>query len=227
MASNGDQKPKQLVLITGSNQGIGYEMVKKLSAEHHDTHHVLLCSRNITKGQGAHKSLGSPANVTPVQLDITDDASVNALYELVDSKYGKLDVLTYQGVYDVNVISPALMTEKFTPLLSKVMVPKLIWISSQIGSIGSLQDGYAFFPAPWYGSSKAAMNYHAAYYARKYPQWRSHAVCPGFNATNMSGAPMTEETHPSNGAIRVSELIMENVASYTGTFSNKEGSLKW
>lgn len=221
-------------------------MVKKLSAEHPDTHHILLCSRNITKGQEAHKSLGSPANVTPVQLDITDDASVNALYELVDSKYGKLDVLvhnagtggrefpkdytvrqTYQGVYDVNVISPALMTEKFTPLLSKVMVPKLIWISSQIGSIGSLQDGYAFFPAPWYGSSKAAMNYHAAYYARKYPQWRSHAVCPGFNATNMSGAPMTEETHPSNGAIRVSELIMENVASYTGTFSNKEGSLKW
>ncbi|KAF4556291.1 Short chain dehydrogenase-like protein 42 [Elsinoe fawcettii] len=237
---------KQLVIVTGSNQGLGYEMAKKLSEEHPDTHHILLCSRDLSRGEEAHKKLGSPTNVTPVQLDITNDASVDTLYTMVESKFGKLDVLIhnagiagrdfpaeytlrqrYEKTYDVNVISPAVMTEKFTPLLNKTMLPKVIFVSSQLGSIGSMADGYAFFPAPWYGSSKAAMNYHAVFFARKYPNWRSNAVCPGLNVTNLNGLPETDDTKPSNGAIRAVQLALENASSFTGKFSNKEGPLEW
>ena len=79
----------------------------------------------------------------------------------------------------------------------------------------------------WYCSSKSALNYQAAWYAKKYPNWKSNAVCPGYRATKINGGQLKPETDPALGAIRVLELVKEGPDGVTGTFSDKDASAPW
>ena len=257
---------KTIVLITGGNAGIGYEIVKKIAIENPDTHHVLMGTRSLAKGEAAHKSLGSPKNVTPVQLDIVSDDSIATLQSHVSSTYGRLDVLIhnaatagrdadlmpegkkipgfraegksireiYAHVYNTNIISAAVLTESFESLLHASSAPKVIFITSTLGSIGSLVKGFPLVGAPWYNSSKSAINYLTVYYARKFPKWRVNAVCPGLNSTGLNEVPLSDETHPRNGAIRAVQLVLEKqegegtLGKDTATYSNKDqGIIEW
>lgn len=80
------------ILITGSNQGIGYEVAKQLLS--HPNTHILLCSRDKTNGQTAASTLDPTlSRVDPITLDVTDDTSITAAAEYIQQKYGKLDIL--------------------------------------------------------------------------------------------------------------------------------------
>src|ERR1700733_2428957 len=72
-------------LITGGNKGLGYETAKRLVAEGHE---VRVGARDTTLGEEAARTLDARF----VQLDVTDDASVEAAAALV-GKTGGLDVL--------------------------------------------------------------------------------------------------------------------------------------
>ncbi|KIV88743.1 hypothetical protein PV10_08395 [Exophiala mesophila] len=247
---------KVVVLISGGNAGIGVEIVKKLANEYSTSHQILMGTRSLEKGEAAWKLLGSPTNVSPVQLDITDDASIERLYHHIETSYGKLDILinnaatagrdlgeiegegfrgvgvsvrqVYTHVYNVNVISTAALTDHLLPLLEKAELPKIIFVSSGIGSIAGLVDGEGPpFECPWYSSSKSAVNYLAVYYAKLYPNLKSNAVCPGLNATGLNGIQLTEDTNPRKGAIRVTQLVAEGRDGVSGTFSNKDGPMRW
>lgn len=238
---------KTIVLITGGNQGIGYEIVKKLSSEN-PNYQILLGSRNIHKGEEAASSLGAPSNVNPIQLDVTDDESINHCFKTVEQHFGRLDVLinnagtggrelnrentreVYNFVYNVNVTGAAVLTEAMIPLLEKSPLPKIIFISSGLGSIANvLRPEAKLIPVPFYSASKAALNYLAAYYSKKYAEkgFKVNSVCPGLNATNLNGMELTEENHPRNGAIRVVQLVTDGADGVSGTYSNKEGPIPW
>lgn len=133
----------------------------------------------------------------------------------------------YSQVYQVNAISAAVLTDKMTPLLQKSQSPRVIFISSGLGSIKTMVDskGPPMSVLP-YMSSKAAMNHISVWYARTYPNWRVNACCPGLNATELNGFPLTEDTHPRNGAINAVRLATE-VEGPTATFTNKEGPTPW
>lgn len=75
-------------LVTGGNRGIGLEICRQLD-EHGYT--VILCSRDIDKGREAAGSLSK--NVFAGQLDVTDEASIASLFEVVSNRFGKIDVL--------------------------------------------------------------------------------------------------------------------------------------
>ena len=79
---------KLVALITGANQGIGLQIAKDLAA-HGFT--VLVGSRNMENGEVAAKSIGAEAHA--LQLDVTDEASINAAAERVRGEFGRLDVL--------------------------------------------------------------------------------------------------------------------------------------
>ena len=58
---------KLITLVTGANQGIGYHAARKLAAS--GRYHVLLGSRDLSKGQKAVEAIASD-NVEAVQIDV-------------------------------------------------------------------------------------------------------------------------------------------------------------
>ncbi len=241
---------KTIVLITGGNAGIGYEIVKSL-ASLQPNYQILLGARDIHKGEEAASSLGAPTNVNPIQLDVTSDESINLCFKTIEQHFGRLDILInnagtagrdlgtypptsetlreiYNHCYNVNVTGAAILTETMIPLLQLSTLPKVIMISSGLGSITNLQRPQApLIPVPFYNATKSAMNYLAAYYAKKYPNFKVNSVCPGLNATGLNGLELTEENHPRNGAIRAVQLATEGPGGVSGTYSNKEGPVPW
>lgn len=79
---------RRVALVTGGNKGIGLEIVKGL-ARHNVI--VLLGARKLEEGQSAAEGLGE--NVHPIQLDVTDQASIDAAADRIRQEFGRLDIL--------------------------------------------------------------------------------------------------------------------------------------
>ncbi|MDK8189807.1 SDR family NAD(P)-dependent oxidoreductase [Paenibacillus sp. UMB7766-LJ446] len=79
---------KLVALVTGANKGIGLQIAKDL-VEHGYT--VLVGSRSLQNGETAANSIGSGAFA--LQLDVTDQDSINAAAEHIRHEFGRLDVL--------------------------------------------------------------------------------------------------------------------------------------
>lgn len=79
---------KPVALVTGANQGIGLQVAKELVA---NGYIVFVGSRNFEKGKAAVETIG--VNVYPLQLDVTDQASIAAAAESIKAAYGCLDLL--------------------------------------------------------------------------------------------------------------------------------------
>jgi NAD(P)-dependent dehydrogenase (short-subunit alcohol dehydrogenase family) len=78
----------RVALVTGANQGIGLQIAKDL-AKHGFT--VLVGSRNLENGKEAAKSIEGDGRA--IQLDVTDQASIDSAAGRIRSELGRLDVL--------------------------------------------------------------------------------------------------------------------------------------
>lgn len=152
---------KTIILITGANQGLGYYAAQQLASE--SNYHVIIGSRDLSKGQKAIESLASDESVKvnardleTVQIDINDDASIYAAAKAIEERHGKLDILLnnaavalaeeqnlkstpglrdlYRQTYETNVFGTAVATEAFIPLLRKG-AKRLAYTSSSVGSL--------------------------------------------------------------------------------------------
>jgi NAD(P)-dependent dehydrogenase (short-subunit alcohol dehydrogenase family) len=83
------QDHNQLIaLVTGANQGVGNEIAKALAA---NGYIVYLGSRNLENGKKAAAEIGG--NAKAVQLDVTQQESINAAVAKITGEYGRLDLL--------------------------------------------------------------------------------------------------------------------------------------
>ncbi|GGC71170.1 SDR family NAD(P)-dependent oxidoreductase [Undibacterium terreum] len=77
-----------IILITGASSGFGEEMARKFARHGHK---VIAAARRVDKLKALAEELGS--SVLPVQMDVTDKASINAALQGLPVGWKQIDVL--------------------------------------------------------------------------------------------------------------------------------------
>ncbi len=227
------------ILITGANRGLGHEAARRLIAEGHT---VWAAARDPEAGAQAAEALGARF----VQLDVTDDASVDAAAETVRAG-GGLDVLdnnagvvgsrtaprdtTAEDVartFDTNVFGVVRVTKAFLPLLDASENPVIVNVASGLGSLALTNDPerseHAIVNLD-YPASKTAVVALTDMYARALPTYRVNAVDPGYTATDLNGhsGPQTV----TEGTDAIVALAQVGPDGPTQTFQDREGLVPW
>jgi len=226
-----------ITLITGANKGLGYETARQLIAQDHT---VYIGARSSERGEAAAAKLGARF----VQLDVTDDASVETALRVIEERNGRLDVLVNNAgiggvadvngpvalkTFDTNAIGVIRVTQAALPLLEKSDNPVVVNVSSALGSFWAVTNPERrqfHYPAIIYGASKAAVSMLTVQYAKAWPAIKFNAVEPGFTATDLtpaSGAGQPVE----KGAEVIVRMATIGKDGPTGTFQEHGGALAW
>ena len=229
---------KKVALVTGSYRGIGFETVRQLALADFI---VILTARDEKKGLDAVVELQRlHLQVSFHQLDVSDEKSIDALYSFVEKKYGTLDVLVnnagilpnvlnvftvplsnIEKTFETNFYGPLRMSRKFFPLLEKSRNGRIINVSSGMGSLEHMGEGYAA-----YRMSKTALNSLTVVMAADTANSRVkiNSMCPGWVRTTMGGssAPRTVE----QGADTIVWLATEKDIP-TGKFFRDRKVIPW
>ncbi|KAK3069066.1 hypothetical protein LTR53_012884 [Teratosphaeriaceae sp. CCFEE 6253] len=230
---------QDIVLITGANTGLGFELAKQLLRDHGDRFYVLVGCRTLTKGGAAVKELHDQGlqECEMLHIEVIEDNSIAEAAKIVQERFGRLDVLHVNagiGYSDrdwlpagaslsayivetmrTNVAGAAQTAEAFMPLLQKADNPRLVFMSTGLGSlaVASTYKGVGeSFPA--YSASKAALNMVMLYYWGRFGEvMRINACAPGFRATNLNGfGAAGGPTNPKPGPL---ELGVRNAIRLT------------
>jgi NAD(P)-dependent dehydrogenase (short-subunit alcohol dehydrogenase family) len=222
-----------VTLITGANKGIGFETAKQLLELGHD---VYIGARDVERGEKAAATLGARF----VQLDVTDDESVNSALAAI----GSLDVLVHNAgilgsdvadgptalrVFDTNTVGIVRVTEAALPLLRKSSNPVVVTVSSSAGSFWAVNNPERpefNLPLALYSASKAAATMLTVQYAKSQPGIKFNAVEPGTTATDMTAAFGIGRS-PEESARNVVRLATLGADGPTGTFQDEAGVLPW
>jgi len=224
-------KNKRVALVTGANQGVGFQVAKELVANGLT---VLIGSRNLGNGEAAAKKIGP--NAIALQLDVTDRASIAAAADYIRNEFGHLDLLVnnagisntrkqqlglslqeyakvtqasnasldeVRAVWDVNVFGTLAVYQAMLPLLRESSDARIVNVSSGVGSLVGMSN-----PANPYHS-----NFGPVYPASKAAQ----------NAITL--AMMVELESTSIKVNLVSPAFTKtNLNGYEGTESVEDGS---
>ena len=222
-------------LITGANKGLGYETARRLVDAGHT---VWIGARDAARGQKAADALGARF----VQLDVTDQASVDAAAETVTAA-GGLDVLVnnagitgthaeaahltaadFEEAYAVNVFGMVRVTHAFLPLLQRSPAPTIVNVTSGLGSFHAVHDESRIeskVVSPIYNSSKSAVTMLTVQYAKALPGIRINAADPGYTATDLNGNSGHQTV--TEGTDAIVELATRDGEGPTGTFIDRSG----
>ncbi|KAK2044216.1 short chain dehydrogenase [Colletotrichum somersetense] len=238
-----------IALVTGANQGIGYEIAKRLSSEYPNFRVLMTGRRQDAIEKAAAELQTAGLNVEPLVMDITSDESIALAVKSVQAKFGHLDVLVNNAaissgnpedsirqrlatVYNTNVFGSIAVTEAFMPLLhNSSKTRRIVFVSSSLGSLTVRTDPKAGYPPGEimeYSSSKAALNHAAMTFAARFrddTSWKINVCCPGYCCTNMTSYNGTDEA--SLGSVQAVKLATLEPNGVTASFSNRHGPLPW
>jgi NAD(P)-dependent dehydrogenase (short-subunit alcohol dehydrogenase family) len=191
---------RRVALVSGASRGIGAEIGRQLAGSHDFL--VLAGARNPDEVELAE-------GIEPIQLDVTDQASVDAARDRIESDPGRLDSLVNNaGVYgdsigaadydldrahevlEVNTFGPWRLIQAFMPLLRGSSQPRIVNLSSGAGQLSDMNGGRAA-----YRVSKAALNALTRTLASDERWVKVNTMCPGWVRTDMGGpgAPRSVE----------------------------------
>jgi NAD(P)-dependent dehydrogenase (short-subunit alcohol dehydrogenase family) len=205
---------QKIILVTGANKGIGFEIVRQLAKLNHT---VILSARDEAKGLQAIEKL-TQENLTAhfIQLDITDEQSIINAAKYVLSEFGKLDVLINNAAIlvkedqsllntDWSILEKTIQTDAMSQLNVtrhfQSLLPtggRIIFTSSGGGSMSDPVGGWS----PAYCISKSMVNAMTRHLAQELSgRIIIIAFCPGWVKTDMGGksAPRNVEQGADTG----------------------------
>jgi NAD(P)-dependent dehydrogenase (short-subunit alcohol dehydrogenase family) len=240
---------EKVVLITGANKGIGFEVARQLGRAGFT---VLLGARDASRGEeAADKLRGEGSDVHFVVADLNRASECGAaLAKQIGEEFGHLDglvnnagmgdpgdghasVATIEALrrtFETNFFGTVAFTQQLLPLLRAAEEARIVNVSSALGSVainGDASSPFYHAKALAYNASKAALNMFTvdmAYDLRE-TKIKVNSACPGFTATDMTNhnAPQTVE----EGAIAIVRLAQLPEDGPTGSFIHKDGTYPW
>jgi NAD(P)-dependent dehydrogenase (short-subunit alcohol dehydrogenase family) len=236
-----------IALVTGANKGIGYEIAVGLGGLGWS---VGVGARDEQRREEAVAKLrAAGVDAFGVPLDVTDDASVTAAAKLIEERAGRLDVLvnnagitggipqtpttvapeTVRAAIETNVIGVIRVTNAMLPLLRRSASPRIVNMSSSVGSL-TLQTTPGAETGPIsaaYSPSKTFLNAVTVQYAKELHDTNIliNAACPGFTATDLNNFRGTRT--PEQGAAIAIRLATIPDDGPTGSFFDDAGVVPW
>ena len=245
---------------------MGFETAKIL-LESGQGYHILLGSRSLNKGDEAVRALRASTHasnkLTPIQIDVTSEQSIQNAVKSVEALAGRLDCLVNNAgrmshvspvttalkeTFEVNVIGPVAVTEAFKSLLIKSSDPRLLFVTSSLGSlVGASNPQSPYFQSvtghQWleYRMSKAALNMAMITYSKTLAEHgvKVWAADPGPNQTGLLGSVreeiiqkigrevMDRVPHPSKGGKVLAGCVQGERDNESGKIVGSYGVGEW
>lgn len=224
------------VLITGASRGLGLEFARQLAA---GGDYIFAGCRDPQKAGDLTKLAEKyPNQMTVLTMDVTNEKSIDTSVEIVHSYVDSLDILinnagvnpenenpanlyseTMLHSFHVNAVAPMIVAQRFFELLKLGDHPKIINISTIMGSLQMKNSGGDYS----YCSSKAALNMltKALAFDLRIEGILVIALHPGWVQTDMGGSDATIKPSESvRGMLNVIDSLKE---TDTGKFLTYEG----
>jgi len=239
----------KVVLITGANKGIGFEVARQLGRAGFT---VLLGARDASRGEEAATKLrGEGVDARYVEADLGRGAETGAaLAKKIGAEFGHLDVLinnaaifdakdgpasdvdadALRRTFDTNFFGTVAFTQPLLPLLRAAESARIVNVSSGLGSLAINSDASSPFyntKVLAYNASKAALNMFTvdlAYDLRE-TRVKVNSACPGYTATDMNGHSGTQTIE--EGAIAIVRLAQLPNDGPNASFIHKDGTYAW
>jgi NAD(P)-dependent dehydrogenase (short-subunit alcohol dehydrogenase family) len=221
-------KSSKRSLITGGNRGIGFAIAQGLLAKGYE---VIISSRSLDSAKQAAEKLHD--RVIPIELDVSDDRSIERAVKTLNQRIDRLDVLINNaGVYpdegvniltisrelldstmNANTFGTIRMVQAFLPLLAQSTDARVINFSSGYGALDGLSAS-----VPSYCLSKFALNGATVMLAEalRAKGIAVNAIDPGWVRTDMGG--LSAPRSPEQGADTAIWLATEAPRSESGKF---------
>ncbi|WP_426511741.1 SDR family NAD(P)-dependent oxidoreductase [Dactylosporangium sp. McL0621] len=231
----------KVALVTGANKGIGYEIAAGLGAL---GFRVGVGARDAERLADALAKLhAAGVDAFAVPLDVTSDASVSA----AAASLSRLDVLVNNAgvtggmpqqptladldairrAVETNVVGVVRVTNAFLPLLRESPAPRIVNMSSSVGSLTRQAAGDMGPLSVAYAPSKSFLNAVTLQYAKELHDTAVlvNAGCPGYCATDLNGFRGVR-TAAQGAAIAIHLATLPDDGP-SGGFFDDEGVVPW
>lgn len=242
---------QKIALITGSNRGLGFETAKQLGKKGIT---VLVTGRNQEiADDAANKLKAEGIQAFGIKLDITNAEDRKAAFNLINEKFGKLDILInnagvgpkgdffvnravetdedeFQYVFGTNVFSVVYLTNDLLPLLKASGQGRIVNLGSKLGSLGThdIPNGpFETVKRLSYNASKTALNAVTIHLAAELKPFgiKVNSADPGHARTDMGGP---------NAPLSIAEAVTTSVQlallgedGPTGKFIHLDHEIAW
>jgi NAD(P)-dependent dehydrogenase (short-subunit alcohol dehydrogenase family) len=246
-----------IALVTGANKGLGYETARQLAALGWTVYVGARDEARGAEAAAKLAADGADARFVALDVtsdESVDAAAVRVEGEagrldvlvnnagIVGGRPQPPDAPVFAGVpsaldtlpedflacFGTNLLGPVRVTHAFLPLLRRAELPRVVMVSSGMGSITATGDPERLesaFVSLVYPASKAALNMVMSMYARSLPGWKVNAADPGYTATDLNGHTGTQPVEVGAGPIvRLATLGPDGP---TGTFLGVDGPMPW
>ena len=228
----------QRILVTGASRGIGLEFVRQYVEQ--GARIFATCRQPATGRELSALAEQAGERLAVLRMDVTRVGEVafvaqgvaeetDALDLLINNagasargeQVANLDPATMLGIFHLNAVAPMIVAREFLPLLSKGATPKIVNISSTMGSLAGKKSGGHYS----YCSSKAALNMltRALAHDLREAGIGVYALHPGWVKTDMGGKYADIAPEASVRAMR--NTIAELDLGQSGGFFTWEGEV--